>query len=148
MDIETKEKINAIFPGLQYEITSPHDDKYNCIAWAAEEDHRFWWPDSQNTAHWPEEIERKNTLGNFISAFNLLGYYCCDTLEYEEGYEKIAIFISNDNNKPTHAARQINSKLWASKLGASVDIEHTIESLIGGYYGNVGVVMKRPRQAT
>jgi hypothetical protein len=153
MDTEIRDEVNQVFPGLIYEITSPEDVKYNCIAWAAGFNNRIWWPDLSDTVYWPENIERRNTLANFIAAFGLLGYTVCDSIDidYEDGYEKIAIFICPDKKTPKHAARQLISGAWASKLGFgqfSVDIEHTIESLNGGYYGIIGAVMKRLRVQT
>ena len=34
--------IDDDLPGLDYEITSERDDSYNCIAWAAGYDNRWW----------------------------------------------------------------------------------------------------------
>ena len=42
------EPIDAIFPGLRnsaYRVTSPAARDYNCIAWAAGDATRWWWPD-------------------------------------------------------------------------------------------------------
>ena len=40
--------IEAAFPalvGTGYFVTSPATPEYNCIAWAAGETDRWWWPD-------------------------------------------------------------------------------------------------------
>src|SRR5437899_2905929 len=43
-----KPTLEEVFPGLRgqsYRITSPADHRYNCIAFAAGDDHKSWWPD-------------------------------------------------------------------------------------------------------
>ena len=42
------ERIEQAFPrlrGAPYQVTSPEDDRYNCIAWAAGDPKHWWWPD-------------------------------------------------------------------------------------------------------
>lgn len=47
----------------------------------------------------------------------------------------------------THAARQLPSGQWTSKLGKSEDIQHeSAEDVSGGVYGEVVEFMKRPIQ--
>ena len=41
--------------GTNYRVTSPADDGYNCIAWAATETDRWWWPDPFGAGYWPED---------------------------------------------------------------------------------------------
>jgi len=44
----------------------------------------------------------------------------------------------------THAARQLSSGQWTSKLGRSEGIEHdTPDDVAGGFYGEVVQFMKR-----
>lgn len=41
--------LEELFPGLretEYTLTSPEDRGYNCIAWAAGDLSRWWWPDA------------------------------------------------------------------------------------------------------
>jgi len=135
-------KLKKDFPKLTPEnsnITSPPSKKYNCIAWAAADNSRGWWPNKYG--YWPPNIPREETLDAFIKAYSTLSYEKCSNSDYEEGYEKIAIYIKD--GVPTHAARQLKSGLWTSKLGQSFDIIHTFESLDGGTYGNAEVFMKR-----
>lgn len=74
-----------------------------------------------------------------------MGYALCKNAGYEDGFEKIAIYVDS-NGKPTHVARQLSSGHWTSKLGKLEDIEHkTLESLSGSQYGTVAVIMKRPK---
>ena len=61
----------------------------------------------------------------------------------EPGVEKIAIF-SDTAGDPRHAARQLPSGAWTSKLGDHVDIEHTDVNAVGGLlYGEATVYMRR-----
>ena len=140
-----KKQIESEFPNLQdsaYKLASPETIEYNCIAWAAGETDVWWWPDSMNTMYWPHGVQRTITLNAFVEAFQTLSYTTCDSAEHEEGYEKIAIY-TNAEGKPTHAARQLASGLWTSKLGKSFDIEHPLEGVSDSLYGRVAVVMKR-----
>lgn len=144
----SKKEIEKFFPPLTesgYEITSPATPDYNCIAWAAEDDERLWWPDPLYIAYWPPQAPRIETIDAFIKAYETLGYVLCDTYEYEEGFEKIAIY--EKNGEPKHAARQLNSESWTSKLGSLEDIEHpTLEDLTGQDYGSVAAIMKRSKK--
>jgi hypothetical protein len=47
--------------------------------------------------------------------------------------------------QPTHAAKQMESGKWSSKLGDWEDVEHaTLEALEGDFYGKVAQILKRP----
>lgn len=144
----SKDFIEKEFPNLLiegYVITSPATVEYNCIAWAAGDTEKYWWPDPLEIGYWPSDIKRDVTLNAFIKAYKLLGYKTCDNRVYEKGYEKIAIFVKD--NKPTHAARQLNSGHWTSKLGCCEDIEHfTLDGIENETYGSAVVFLKRPRK--
>jgi hypothetical protein len=141
------ENIEKFFPNLPihgYSITSPATPEYNCIAWAADDNEVWWWPDPMNTAYWPPQIQREETIEAFIQAYETLGYVQCCTPDYKEGFEKIAIY--EKDGKPTHAARQLINGRWTSKLGELEDIEHhALEGLHGQAYGTVAVFMKREK---
>lgn len=77
-------------------------------------------------------------------AYEALGYSVCKDPAYEINFEKIAIF-ADAAGKPTHAARQLHSGKWTSKLGNSEDIEHALGGISGSKYGVVAVIMKRPK---
>src|SRR5439155_1538297 len=53
---------------------------YNCIAWAAGETHKRWWPAKINRFYyyWPPHLQREElgceTLENFVRAFQWMGY--------------------------------------------------------------------------
>jgi hypothetical protein len=134
-----------VFPGLRgrrYAITSPGDGHYNCIAWAAGDTGRWWWPDEDEEDTWPAGVARVETVAAFRDAFATLGYTACDHEGLETGYEKVAVFALT--GVPKHAARQLPSGLWTSKLGSMQDIEHALHDLTGMVYGSVALVMKRP----
>ncbi|MCK4358597.1 MAG: hypothetical protein KAW92_07605 [Candidatus Cloacimonetes bacterium] len=142
--------IESKFPNLSeinYKITSPYSKNYNCIAWVVGETDRWWWPDPYYQYYWPYNIPRTNTLDCFIKAFTTLGYKISTTEKYEKGFEKIALFAKN--NLPTHAARQLESGHWTSKLGPQEDIEHfDLKSIEGQDYGKVTVILKRRKNIT
>ncbi|HEV3083903.1 MAG TPA: hypothetical protein VGY66_29240 [Gemmataceae bacterium] len=70
----------------------------------------------------------------------------CAGPELESGFEKIAVYALA-SGAPTHAARQLPSGAWLSKLGDLQDIEHqTLEALEGRDYGKAVRFLRRPRQ--
>lgn len=139
--------MQTYFPMLKpsaYKLTSPATIEYNCIAWAAGDTETWWWPDSFDQYFWPSGIPREETIDAFVNAFEFLGYTICRDANYETGYEKVAIYAKPDG-RPTHAARQVASEKWTSKIGQLEDIEHDINSLSGAIYGEPIVFMKRPK---
>jgi hypothetical protein len=144
----SKEEIEGLFPNLvntDYTIISPDTVEYNCIAWAVGDTKAWWWPDPFHQYYWPSEIPRNESLEAFIKAFEILDYAICRDAEYEEGFEKTAIYV-DANGKPTHASRQLSSGRWTSKLGRLEDIEHDFDVFFGSQYGSIAVIMKRPRE--
>ncbi len=142
------ELLESLFPNLkpgEYQITSPQDDKYNCIAWAVGDTHQWWEPSSLHGFYWPPGVGKEYNLASYSRVFAIHGYTPCDTSELEQGYEKIAIYVDS-MGIPTHAARQKESGVWTSKLGELEDIEHTtLSALEGPDYGAVAQIMKRHR---
>jgi hypothetical protein len=134
------------FPDLQEdhrEVTSPSTREYNCIAWAAGDTEKWWWPDLMGTAYWPPNVPRAQTMLAFILAYATLGYEPCNDGSLEAGFEKIALYASG--GQPTHAARQLADGWWTSKLGGFEDIKHVrVECLCGPCYGAVATYLKRP----
>ena len=141
-----RQQIERFFPNLStspYSITSPAEKGYNCIAWAAGDSNAWWEPDRLSTYFWPDSIPRVYTVDAYVKAFESLGFTRCQDACYEDGFEKVAIYVLSDG-KPAHAARQLGSGVWTSKLGISEDIEHgKLEALEGPIYGIVAVVLKR-----
>ena len=139
------------FPNLEgsnHEITSPISRRYNCIVYAAGEDFRVWWPDSQGIGYWPSGIERDETVEVFIQAYATIGYEPCGNGNPEPGIEKVALYAKGSQGRetPTHATLQLESGVWTSKLGALEDIEHSSpEDLSGPGYGRVVGYLSRSR---
>lgn len=143
MDINAE--LEAEWPNLsktKYTITSPHTRKYNCLAWAAHEDDRWWSPVPEDDGYWPVGVPREVTLQAFIKVYQTCGYEVCDEETVEPGFEKIAIYAKSDGT-PTHVARQLENGMWTSKLGYYEDIDHELEGLVGELYGTVQQLMKR-----
>lgn len=136
--------LDSHFPGLRqagFLQTSPPTQRYNCIAWAAEMQDAWWWPDSNFQYYWPPGVPREETLTAFIQAYSGIGYVPCDNAELEAGFEKVAIYALN--GQITHASRQLRDGLWTSKLGNNIDISHTFDGLDGPAYGTVIQILKR-----
>jgi len=131
-----------LFLGQRYcasqELGRVGTHRYNCLSWAGGETRRKWWPDPTNIGYWPKGVPRIETLDAFVSAYGTLGYGKCENDSLEPGFEKIALFTKRypDGTRPTHAARQLPSGRWTSKLGDCEDIEHEdLEVLHGPAYG-------------
>jgi hypothetical protein len=136
-------EIEIAFPRLQsrgYRITSPQSPLYNCIAWAAGETHRWWWPEPRR--YWPDGIPRDDSLSSFLAAFGTLNFSQCQTPDLEPGVEKVALY--GRDGRCMHAARQLSSGLWSSKLGMAWDISHALDDLAGNKYGQVLAILGRP----
>jgi hypothetical protein len=142
--------IDSAFPNLLstgYRITSPATIDYNCIAWAAEDAQSWWWPDPFHQYYWPPAIPRNESIEAFVALFESFGYRICQDSDYEEGFEKVAIYVGG-NAKVTHASRQLDSGVWTSKLGKLEDIEHSFDGVSGAIYGSVAVLMQRRKRPT
>ena len=138
--------IEWLFPSLRgtaYQITSPPDEAYNCIAWAAGDTADAWRPADPDVAQWPSGVPRIETLDAFCQAFATLGYAACSDDALEPGFVKVALF-ADDLHVPKHAARQLPTGRWTSKLGTLEDIEHALHDLAGRESDSVAVIMKRP----
>lgn len=133
------------FPNLQTgnpRETSPPDRLYNCIAWAAGIDNDWWEPVKKR--YWPASAPRDYKITSLIVAFESVGYVVGADGALGSGIEKVAIFA--DGPEYTHAARQLETGKWTSKVGELDDIEHdTPNDLVGPAYGQVTAFMKRSR---
>jgi hypothetical protein len=145
MDIsnEVREMLEMSFPSLPDQDYSPQSEAttdYNCIAFAAGDLKRWWWP--RPGYYWPPGVPREETLDALIAAFGSVGYTeKCDVSDLYPGYEGIAVFILS--GKPKHAARQYADGRWASKLGSCLDLTHPLHALEGADYGRVAAVLRR-----
>lgn len=132
------------FPNLSksgYKRTSCPTGLYNCFAWAANDDQQRWDPDPWGLFFWPKEAPRKLTKTAIIAAYGTVGFKVCASPDLKDGLEKIAVYCSGAT--PLHAARQLPSGKWTSKLGDEDDIEHTLDGLNDAAYGNHKIYMSR-----
>ena len=140
--------LEFLFPklrGTEYQITSPVEPGYNCIAWAAGDDTRWWEPDPDNSYYWPQNVPRRYTVEAYAEVFRRLGFEVCQDTNFKVGIEKVAIFAGTDG-LPTHATRQLSDGTWTSKLGQSEDIRHQkLHHVSGESYGFPVLFMQRRR---
>ena len=143
--------IQELFPRLSttvFEITSAHDNRYNCVAWAAGDTRRWWWPGEVQFSFWPAGVDRQESIASFAEAFATLGYEVSSSGDHDPELEKVAIFASSDG-VPTHMARQLPNGYWTSKLGTLEDITHVdVNGLAGTDYGEVVAFLQRRRSAS
>lgn len=151
-----KKAVAKAFPKLdddeKFEVTSKATPNYNCIAWAYGYSDRWMWPNTGESAlldgvcYWPENGIVEPSIDNFIKAFRLKDYELCDNWEFEEEYQKIALYAKPDSwDTCTHASRQLRNGCWTSKLGKECDIQHgTPYSIENDVYGKVRCIMRRP----
>jgi hypothetical protein len=124
-----------------YGVASNETWDYNCIAFSADIQDDWWWPDQNGDAYWPISW-REETLECFVAAFRSIGYKKCWLSIRQKRFERVAIYTKD--NIPTHAAKQLNDGRWKSKLGPWEDIEHNTTKAVEEYiYGKVAVYMKR-----
>jgi hypothetical protein len=139
-------QIEGWFPGLDpkdYQITSPDDLVYNCIAWAAGKTDAWWEPIRKPGYYWPDQAPWDDRIESVAQVFKLLGFEECPNAALEAGYGRVAIYGAA--GVYTHVARQLPNGSWTSKLGSYKDIEHTtLEVLAGTEYGTVVKVLRRP----
>ena len=137
------EQVRDSLPRLtpdNYRLTSAASWEYNCIAWAVGVTDTWWWPIPGR--YWPAEAPREETMSAFLTAFAICHFHPCAVADVEPDFDKIALYALDD--RPTHASRQLLSGWWTSKLGPSVDIEHTDPTVLaGGVYGAVVAILSR-----
>lgn len=144
---------HILFPTQDFELPnlkksgfrkqSPKSTDYNCIAWAVHDTKTWWWPGSDD-AYWPEGVSVTVTLPAFVAAFQTRRFSPSSTsaVDLIPGIEKVAIYV-NDSGVPRHAARQLASGKWTSKLGVHEDIKHSLAALEGPSYGSVRQILER-----
>lgn len=118
-----------------YAVTSAPTSQYNCFAWVL-----------GRTDDWVQagDPERLDVL---LELLHEAGFETCENASFESDMVKVAVFA--DSLGPTHAARQLASERWTSKLGNWEDIEHeNLGCLEGDFYGSVVALLRRPRVAT
>jgi hypothetical protein len=98
--------------------TEKADDQYNCIAWAVGRTGE-WWDHAQGVPgkkyYWPPNAPKDYKTTSLIVAFDSEGFVICADGSLESGIEKIVIYA--DGPEYTHAARQLETGNWSSKMG-------------------------------
>ena len=130
------------FPNLKsYEYKSDPTARYNCIAFAARVENEWWDP----AGVWPAHVGLEDTVSNLIEVYKHHGFELCDDGNPESGFDKLAIYATDEGVVYQHAARLGADGRWESKLGPDDDIAHpTLESLECEKYGRVVKFMRRP----
>ena len=142
------ERLVGAFPKLANEnfaIVGEPSEQYNCIAYAAGDTGKWWWPDG--ISYWPPYAARDNRMESLAEMFAGLGYEQCADSGVESGYQKVALYEAE--GKFQHAAAQLPNGRWRSKMGQGPVIEHrSPESLSGGMYGDATITMRREANTT
>jgi hypothetical protein len=129
-------------------VSSPTSRAYNCIAWAAADTTRWWWPDPNYMYFWPPNVPRETTIEAFVGVYEALGFVVCPNGDPEAGFEKVALYgrMMLGMFEPTHAARQLPDGTWTSKLGPCEDVNHaTVSDVNGPAYGVAVRFLKRSK---
>ena len=128
-------------PSEDFEIVGQPSDRYNCIAYAAGDAGKRW--DPNGNYYWPPWATRTDRTESLVEVFAGLGFEQCYDGQAEDGYQKVALYEVQGEAK--HAAVQIPSGRWRSKMGNGPVIEHrSPESLSEGPYGSATIYMRRP----
>lgn len=142
-------KIERWFSKLReggFEVTSPDNPAYNCAAFAVDDTGRWWEPVNPD-GYWPPGVPLDTSVASYAAAFGTAGFELCESPSLEAGYEKITIYA--EDGEFVHAARQLPSGAWVSKLGRAEDIQHQRLSQLEGTgrteYGSVVAYMRRRR---
>jgi hypothetical protein len=126
-----------------YEVVGDATNDYNCIALAAGDKTRWWWPDPGGDYYWPIS-RRESTVECFIEAFESLNYEKCKCSLKKKVSEKVALYydpvgcVATKFNpeappeSPTHAAKQLPNGFWISKLGGWEEIQHKTLKCLNG----------------
>lgn len=99
-----------------------------------------WWSHEYGF-HWP--ADRSRAINSLVLVFKSLGYEECDDDKLESGFERVVLYCKG--TKWMHAARQIETGEWTSKLGIKWDIAHKSPEALCDYYGPIHCYMKRQR---
>jgi hypothetical protein len=117
---------------------SPSTPKYNCIGFAVGQ-LKWFDPNRGDGEEWPDDLD--SSVESFLEFFQRSGFIPCDDLTFEDGFEKLAIFV--DDGEFCHVAIQTTAGDWISKLGDLEDIGHPIEKMENHAYGTILHRLKR-----
>jgi hypothetical protein len=129
----------SVWPYVREATRGPATLRYNCIAWAAG-DNTKWYDGS---IYWPPHVRHSTSINGLARLFASLGYEKADNGRLEPEYLKVTLYGSRD--RWFHAAIQTPSGLWQSKDGGGILFEH--HTAYGSGYGAPSIFMRRPRDA-
>ena len=138
------------FPSLVtmgYRVSSKKDCSHNCVAYAAGDVTKSWDPTMIPIPgyYWPPNARRDRHPDALKSAFEEIGYEMCTGHDYEEGFEKVALYVDN-NGYWSHAAKQEENGEWSCKLGREEDIRYKNPHCFGDSYGHIAYFMRRRKK--
>ena len=86
-----------------YDVTSPRDSTYNCIAFAAGDTSRKWDPNAllHPGYYWPADAlrnEGNNDINALKPAFAAIGYAECENGDLEPGFQKVALYAVTEDS--------------------------------------------------
>lgn len=128
MDLNTKanrDRLIAAFPDLgddeNFEIQSPQNPIYNCIAWAMGYTDRWVtieWSDKQSPPWywWPNGVPRDLSPSSLIKAFEAEGFELVGEPTVDSETELVALYKNEITNQWTHASRVISCGIEHSLL--------------------------------
>jgi len=122
-----------------YRRTSDPTINYNCLAWAVENNEKWFDPQPFCAGYfWPKGVPREWNMVNTLRVLEVYGYTeQVENGDLTEGMIKIAVY-EDDDGTPTHFARQLANGHWTSKAGELIDFEHdNLECLECEDYGKV-----------
>ena len=124
-----------------FKVTSGATPEYNCVAWAMNDDQRWWEPSpavspvTTTAIYWPPGVPNVPTFASYVALLDQAGYTACQGAEVEAGFEKVALYRRQDGDFG-HMARQLPDGRWTSKMGPAVDVRHDtvldVQSLVYG----------------
>ena len=147
-----KESINLsdypnIINGINFKIVEQDDINFNCIAHSLGIRNMSIWPAKLELWVWDKSLPYINTINNFVNLYRKFNYEICEDSSWEPDYDKIALYISilSCRNTVSHAAKQIDSYWWSSKMGGDELFEHDLEAIENKNVGTKYVFLKRPK---
>ena len=97
----------------------------------------------RSDSYWPPEAPCQTTVDAFVAMYRQHGFEPCLSRDSEVGYVKVAILVEPSEGLVEHAAVQLPSGKWISKMGLQEDIMHKLEGLEGPpHYFHVARVLK------
>lgn len=136
-------------------VTAAPSTAYNCIAWALGQRNEWWEPHSPGSiavgqGYWPAGLPHNRDPQTLRVLFCQEGFADCENGNLDQNLVKVALYRIPDGNgsyRWTHAARQLKTGLWTSKLGNSYAVIHRKpDDPDGDLYGSVYAYLAKLRQ--